>query len=68
MFSVLMPLDSADAGLRMSASAGTTHAASSAIRSVIFDVPAPRSRNTIGISTTRRPRRSARWVSSTWNA
>ena len=49
-------------------SVGTTHAASSAIRRVIFDVPPLRSRNTIGISTTRRPRCSARWVSSIWKA
>ena len=44
----------------MSASAGTTHAASSAIRGVIFEAPPLRSRKTIGVSATRRPRRSAR--------
>ena len=68
MFSVFMIVVSAATRSEDERSAGTSQAASRAIRGVIFERPAPRSRNTIGVSTTRRPRRSARWVSSTWKA
>jgi hypothetical protein len=47
-------------------SRGTSEAASSAIRPVIFDRPSRRSWKTIGTSTTRRPERRARQVSSIW--
>ena len=42
--------------------------ASWAIAPESFDSPAVRSRNTIGTSTTRAPRRVARWSISSWNA
>ena len=47
---------------------GTSQAASPAMRHDILLAPARRSRKVIGTSTTRKPRRTARCVSSTWNA
>jgi len=55
----------ADALRRM---AGTSQAASTAIRNDIFDSPRRRSRKTIGTSTTSTPAHSARYVNSTWKA
>ena len=49
-------------------SLGTSSAASLAMRHVIFDCPRSRSRKMIGTSTTRKPARTARCVSSTWKA
>ena len=57
-----------DVRRRPKRSCGTSSAASTAIRGVIFDVPSWRSRKTIGSSTTRNPACTARLVSSTWKA
>src|SRR6188508_1780738 len=47
-------------------STGTCRIASRTIAPLIFDSPTRRSTNTIGISTTRKPARSARYVPSIW--
>jgi len=49
-------------------SAGTYQLASSTIARVIFEPPASRSTNLIGISTTLKPARSVRNVVSIWKA
>ena len=51
-----------------SRNAGTFHTASSTIACDIFEPPSSRSTNVIGISTTRKPLRSARYVVSIWKA
>ena len=47
---------------------GTRQIASRTMERLIFDVPVSRSANAIGISTTRKPARSARYVVSIWKA
>src|SRR5687767_5696560 len=48
--------------------AGTFQTASSTIARLIFEPPTSRSAKVIGTSTTRKPLRSARYVSSIWKA